>query len=179
MDDEAYLCHRRSGTFVNLTDTSNGWFRFIPCEGNKHRICWSAGSVNSQDLPSGSADTIASLKAGGGMAVPKTFDFGCWSLREEGQLKIVRNKDSSSGCLYLTSSGFVYLPSLELESDVALIVENGREVIGTLEQGREALQGASGKADLKVTSSFHAQMDTILSPNRVTDIAIITYANLR
>ncbi len=153
---EAYLCHRQSGTFVNLTDSSNGWFRFIPCEGNKHRICWSAGGVNNQDFPSGSADVTASLKAGGGVALPGAFDFGCWSLGEEGQLKVIRNKASSSGCLYLTRSGFVYLPSLELKGDVALIIENGREVIGTLEQGREALQATSEKADLKVTPFFRS-----------------------
>jgi hypothetical protein len=150
---EAYLCHRQSGTFVNLTKSSNGWFRFIPCEGNKHRICWSDVSVDNQDFPSGSAGTITSLKAGGGVAVPKTLDFGSWSLREEDQLLVVRYKANSSGGLYLTSRGFIYLPTAKSNSDKALIVENGREVIGTLEQGREALQAASEQAKLKVI--FH------------------------
>ncbi len=148
---DTYLCNRQAGVFVNLTESSNGWFRFIPFEGSRHRICWSGGSVDHQDLPSGSTDTIASLKAGGGMAVPETLVFGSWSINQEDTLQVVRNRSSSSQCLYLTWCGFVFLS--KEENNKALIVENGKEVIGTLDQGRQALLAASEKAKPEVPSS--------------------------
>jgi hypothetical protein len=147
---DTFLCHRQSGAFINITESSNGWFRFIPYEGSRHRICWSGGSVDNQDFPMGSASTIASLKAGGGMDVPETFVFGSWSMNKEDQLQAVRNRSSSSQCLYLTCSGFVFLS--KEENNKALIVENGKEVIGTLEQGHQALLAASEKAKPEVPS---------------------------
>ena len=147
---DAYLCHRQSGAFINITESSNGWFRFIPFEGSRHRICWSGGSVDNQDFPMGSAGTIASLKAGGGMAVPETLVFGSWTMNKEDQLHTVRNRSSTSQCLYLTSSGFVFLS--KEENNKALIVENGKEVIGTLDQGRQALLAVSEKAKPQVPS---------------------------
>jgi hypothetical protein len=148
---EAYLCNRESGTVINLTKSSNGWFRFIPFDGRRHRICWSGGSVDHQDFPQGSASTIASLKAGGGLNVPESLVFGSWTITKEDQLQVVRNGGSSSQNsqnLYLTHFGFVFLT--EAKSKLAVIVENGKELIETLEYGRQALYATSEKFKPKV-----------------------------
>jgi hypothetical protein len=145
---EAYLCHRDSGAIVNITKSSNGWFRFVPFDGSRHRICWSGGSVDNQDFPQGSASTLASLKAGGGMEIPESLVFGSWTIGKENQLRTVRNKDSSSQCLYLTCVGFVFLT--QAKNKTAVIVENGKESIETLEHGRQALLAASDKVESKV-----------------------------
>jgi hypothetical protein len=146
---DAYLYHRQSGICINLTKASNGWFRFIPFEGSLHRICWSGASVSHQNFPGESADIIASLKAGGGKDVPETTCFGSWSITEEDHLPAVRNKSTSSQCIFLTCVGFVFLGSGD-----ALIVENGKEVICSLEQGRQAMLAAAEKAEPEVTPSF-------------------------
>ena len=117
----------------------------------------------------GSDGTLTSLKLGEGiavMAVPDTLVFGNWSISEEDQLQVIRNRASSSGCLYLTCSWFVFL-SKEVNNS-ALIVENGKEKIGTLEQGRQALLVASAKAKLKVTSSF-CTIEYVPRPTHIPD----------
>jgi hypothetical protein len=145
---EAYFRHQESGTVVNLTKSSNGWFRFIPFDGSKHRICWSGGSVDDQDFPQESANTLASLKAGGGMNIPERLAFGSWTMTKEDQLQAIRNKESASQCLYLTCVGFVFLT--QERHRVAVIVENGKEKIETLDNGRQALITASEKAKPEV-----------------------------
>jgi hypothetical protein len=148
---EAYLCLRVSGTVVNLTKTSNGWFRFVPFDGSRHRICWSGGSVDYQDFPQGSAGSLASLKSGGGVDVPESFIFGSWTITREDRVHVIRNKDTSSQSLHLTCLGFVFLT--QAKHSVAVIVENGKEVIETLDIGRQVLLAASENAKPKVIFS--------------------------
>jgi hypothetical protein len=150
---DTFLCHQESGTLINITGSSNGWFRFSPFEGSRHRICWSGGSLDNQDFPTGSAETVSSLKAGGGTVVTEGSVFGSWIIGKEDQFHVVRNRSRSSQCLYLTCTGFVFLAGED--NNKALIVANGKESIGTLDDGRQALLAASEKVKPEVTLFHH------------------------
>ncbi len=151
--DLYFLRHRDSGTIICLRQSSNGWFCFIPADGGKPKICYSGVSVSNRDFPEDSTSTFASLKAGGGLVVTEGLNFGSWNITKEDQLLVIQNSHSTLQRLYLTCAGFVFTGNSTGADTKALIVAKGKEMIGNLELGHQALLSATEKAEPTVKLS--------------------------
>jgi hypothetical protein len=103
-----------TGIFVNLTISSNGWFRFMDSS-RVQKICLSAGSFNEQNFPQQILGLVSSLEQGFGNALTEGLSVGSWSILEHEQCLAVMNLHMPKQKLVLTRTGLMCRPFPSLD----------------------------------------------------------------
>ena len=140
-DGEVILYHTKTKAFINLSHSSNGWFRFIPSSGQTHKICWTAGNTSDQDFPSETAGTVSSLELGLGNSLEESSVFGNWKSEVDGHLLVLSNCDVACQKLVLTTTGFIFLGE-----QTATELQNGIERGCSRKEGEEKIKLAAEAA---------------------------------
>lgn len=89
--------HRSTGFVIELTLSSNGWFRLLP-EADKEQIAWSDGSITFQNIRGETREIVSEMAQGNIEEWPEhgvPQEFGQWILSTEPGAVVISHKQPS------------------------------------------------------------------------------------